>query len=142
MYVTPVQTPLGIIERRIDALGVAWLVYAGLILLFGAMGLTVARGFLDGHSGPWGGWSGHPWHGPAFPLFFLRLGWYAILGKTALAALAGWGLMQKYNWARWVAIVAAIVSVLHPPFGTAIAIWTFLVLLSGVNAAGYQAMAR
>lgn len=136
MYVAPVA-PLAVVERRIDAVGVAWLVYAGLILLTGMIGMTIARHALEGHEG----WGPHHWHGPFFPLFFLKLGWFAILGRTALAAAAGWGLLQKQSWARYVAILAAILSLIHLPLGTAIGIWTLVVLLNGQNAAGYQAMA-
>jgi hypothetical protein len=136
IYVAPIA-PLDVVERRVDALGVAWLVYAGLILLTGAAGMTIARHFMEGH----GTWAGPHWHGPFLPLFFLRLGWFAILGRAALAAAAGWGLLQKQSWARYAAIVAAILSLIHLPFGTAIGIWTLAVLLNGRNAAGYHAMA-
>ncbi|MFC5860802.1 hypothetical protein ACFPT7_00690 [Acidicapsa dinghuensis] len=136
IYVAP-MAPLAVVERRVDALGVAWLVYAGLILLTGAVGLTIARHALEGHEV----WGPHHWHGPFFPLFFLKFGWFAVLGRTALAAAAGWGLLQKYSWARYAAIVAACLSLIHPPLGTAIGIWTLVVLLKGENAVGYQAMA-
>lgn len=136
MYMAPVA-PLDVVARRVDALGVAWLVYAGLILLTGAVGMTIARHVLEGHEV----WGGHHWHGPFFPLFFLKLGWFAILGRAALAAAAGWGLLQKQGWARYAAIVAAFLSLIHLPFGTAIAVWTLAVLLNGQNAAGYHAMA-
>lgn len=136
MYVAPV-TPLAVVERRVDALGVAWLVYAGLILLTGEVGLTIARHALEGHEV----WGPHRWHGPFFPLFFLKFGWFAVLGRAALAAAAGWGLLQKQGWARYAAIVAAILSLIHLPLGTVMAVWTLAVLLNGQNAAGYHAMA-
>ena len=144
VYVAPVAPSLDVIERRIDALGVAWLVYAGLIAVTGMAGMIFARAWLAGHGGwgPWDHWNNHGWHGPAMPLFFLRLGWIALIGRVALAAAAGFGLLQKAEWARWVAIVAAILSLIHLPFGTAIAVWTLVVLLSANNVAGYHAMAR
>jgi hypothetical protein len=69
---------------------------------------------------------------------------------TAIAAVgffAGWGLLERAPWARTLAIVLACFSLLHPPFGTALGIYTLWVLLparseeeyrrvSGMNRAG------
>lgn len=52
--------------------------------------------------------------------------------------LAGWGLLKHQPWARMVAIVLGIVSLLHPPFGTALGIYTLWVLLSDQASAEYD----
>jgi len=125
--------PLAQVERRVNALAVGWFVYAGLSAIGGLLALAFAHAWMSGHGGPWNGHGfGHNFlYGPAMPFF-----------RVALALAAGVGLMQKASWGRWVAIVAAVIVLLHPILGTALGIWTLVVLLSAPNAAGYQAMAR
>ncbi len=47
--------------------------------------------------------------------------------------------MSAAHWGRIVAIVAAFLSLLKFPFGTAIGIWTLVVLLGYSNARLYEA---
>jgi hypothetical protein len=144
---------LSCLEKRINALAVGWLVYAGLMLFFGVAGLFFAESFLGGWMGPGmhaplsGLAHGHThWHGffsgVGMPLFFVRLGWVALVIRVSLAIAAGIGLQQKAPWGRWVAIVAAFLMLFHLPFGTAMGIWTLVVLLNAPSAAGYEAMAQ
>jgi len=56
--------------------------------------------------------------------------------------LVGWGLLKHEPWARIAAIVLGIVSLLHPPFGTALGIYTLWVLLSDQGGAEYERLAR
>jgi len=56
--------------------------------------------------------------------------------------LVGWGLMKHQPWARIAAIVLGIVSLLHPPFGTALGIYTLWVLLSDQGGAEYERLSR
>lgn len=141
--------PLGLIERRVNALAVGWLVYGGLIAITGFFGLAFAHAFLAGHGGPFGpemhGWNGHGhrfWMGPGMPLFFMRFAWMTLAVRAGLALAAGFGLMQKTTWGRGVAIVAGCLALIHMPFGTVLGIWTLVVLLNAPNAAGYEVMAR
>ena len=140
--------PLGLIERRVNALAVGWLVYGGLIALTGFFGLAFAHAMLSGHGPfgpdmhPWGEHGHRFWMGPGMPLFFMRFAWLTLAVRAGLALAAGFGLMQKTTWGRGVAIVAGCLALLHMPFGTALGIWTLVVLLNAPNAAGYEAMAR
>jgi hypothetical protein len=56
--------------------------------------------------------------------------------------LVGWGLLNHQPWARIAAIVLGIVSLLHPPFGTALGIYTLWVLLSDQGGVEYDRLAR
>jgi hypothetical protein len=136
--------PLAQVERRVNALAVGWFVYAGLSAIGGLFALAFAHAWMSGHGGAWSGHGfGHNYlYGPAMPFFFMRFARIALFLRVALALAAGIGLMQKASWGRWVAIVAAFLVLLHPILGTALGIWTLVVLLSAPNAAGYQAMAR
>lgn len=148
----PMVPVLAHVERQVNHLAVAWFVYAGLMAVFGVFGLAFAQAALSGHMGPWmnGPWAnGHThWHGfgtfsaPWLPLFFVKLGWVWLGLRVGLAALAGYGLSHKTSWGRWVAIVAGILALFHIPWGTAVGIWTLVVLARAPNAAAYEAMVR
>jgi hypothetical protein len=137
--------PLARIERQLNALAVGWFIYAALAGVSMLIGLTFAHAFMSGHMGVFGPWSGRGhrfFNGPMMPLFLMRFAWVTLSLRVGLALLAGFGLMQKTYWGRWVAIVAGILAILHFPFGTAMGIWTLVVLLKAPNAAGYEALAR
>ena len=125
---------------KVRALSVCWFVYAGLIGFTGLIGLTFANAFLAGHFGNWaqGPWGNNSfpreWLGPAL-IHFL---WIVTVGRVVLAVVAGWGLMERTQWGRIVAIVAAVLSLIKFPFGTAIGIWTLVVLLGYQNTTLYE----
>jgi hypothetical protein len=56
--------------------------------------------------------------------------------------LVGWGLMNHERWARITAIVVAILAILHPPFGTALGIYTLWVLVPAGRAAEYDQLSK
>ena len=135
--------PMALIERRINALGVAWCIYAALIFVTGFMGLAFVHAFMGNHMEHWGdhGFGPRFGHLPFMPLW-IHFAVPMLICRVLLAVAAGVGLLQKASWGRWVAILAAILGVLHLPFGTAIGVWTLVVLLNGTNAAGYDAMVQ
>jgi hypothetical protein len=121
---------------RVRALSIVWFVYGGLSLALGFIGMTFASSFFHGGFGPWGhapfgpGW----WFGPAL----LRFGWSILIVRSGLALLAGWGLMERTQWGRVVAIVAAFISLIRIPIGTALGIWTLVTLLGYRNTTLYD----
>jgi|SRR5664280_1954788 len=64
------------------------------------------------------------------------------LATGLVGVIAGWGLYERRSWARILAIVLALLNLLHPPFGTAIGIYTLWVLLPASSEVEYQRMAR
>jgi hypothetical protein len=125
---------------KVRALSVVWFIYAGFSVLLGLAGLAFMKAFFSSHfgywgHGPWGDGSMPPmWLGPAF----LHLIWVGILFRAALALAAGWGLLERAQWGRVVAIVAAILSLIKFPFGTALGIWTLVTLLGYRNSTLYS----
>lgn len=125
---------------KIKALGILWFIYAGLTLLTGIAGLAFMKAFLFG--GGFGPWM-HPWtHGPMpqnwlFPAIIPFL-WVVLAFRAILAVIAGWGLMERTQWGRIVAIIAAILSLIKFPFGTALGIFTLVVLLGYTNSRLYE----
>lgn len=127
--------------NRIRALSTVWFIYGGLVLVTGVIGLSFANAFLTHGFGPW---AHSPWargdfpFGPGFAPAILHFAWIMIIVRVALACLAGWGLMEHAPWGRAVAIVAAFLSILKIPFGTAIGIWTLVMLLGYRNTSLYD----
>ena len=125
------QLPVGNrVSSHLRNVAVLWLVYSALRMLPGL--------FLNSFS-DWG----FPFGGaPFFVHNIMRtVGGFFILGGI-LGLIAGWGLYERRSWARMLAIVLAFLSLLHPPFGTAIGIYTLWVLLPAASEVEYQRMAR
>jgi len=120
---------------KIRVLAIFWFIYAVLALLTGFAGLAFFHAMMSGAFGQW-------MHGPMPPHFIapflLQFVWVILVARVALAVCAGWGLMQHAQWGRMVAIVAAIFSILKFPFGTAMGIWTLVVLLGYRNGTLYE----
>jgi hypothetical protein len=123
---------------KVKLLGIFWFVYAGLSLVLGFAGLAFAHAFFFGSpwiSGPWAHGPLPPeWFGPAF----LHLVWIALIVRSGLAVAAGWGLMEHAQWGRIVALVAAFLCLLKFPLGTALGIWTLVLLLGYRNSTLYD----
>ena len=125
---------------KVRALGIVWLIYAAVALLTGIIALNFAGAIFSGHFGPW---MGGPWGRGSLPPMWLgpvilRFGWTILLVRVGLAAVAGWGLLERTQWGRIVAIVAACLSLLKFPFGTAMGIWTLVMLLGYRNSTLYE----
>jgi hypothetical protein len=66
-------------------------------------------------------------------------GLFFILAAGGL--VVGWGLLQRKPWGRFLAIVLGILSLIHPPFGTALGIYTLWVLLPPQGGTEYHRLA-
>jgi hypothetical protein len=131
---------LGNYANRVRALSTVWFIYGGLVLLTGFIGMAFAKAFLTHGFGPFahGPWSREFPFGPGFGSAILHFAWIMIVVRAGLALAAGWGLMEHAPWGRVVAIVAAFLSLLKIPFGTAIGIWTLVMLLGYRNTSLYD----
>jgi hypothetical protein len=58
-----------------------------------------------------------------------------------LGFAAGWGLLHRESWARILALIAGFLALFHPPFGTALGIYTLWVLLSAESEREYAEQA-
>ena len=108
-----------------------------LVIVTSFVRIAFARAFLFNHFGPWGRWNGGfrpEWLGPGF-LHFI---WLFVVLRAAMIFAAGWGLMERAPWGRIVAIVAAFLSLIKFPFGTALGIWTLVTLMGYRNQALYE----
>ena len=64
-----------------------------------------------------------------------------LLASAAAGLLAGWGLLNYRPWARVLALVLGVISLLHFPFGTALGLYTLWVLLPGESEREYRRLA-
>jgi hypothetical protein len=127
--------------RKVRLLGILWLVFGGISLIFGFAGIAFAKAFFAGGFGPW---ANGPWmHGGPMPpgWFFpmaLHFAWIFITLRAVLCAVVGWGLLERTEWGRILAIIVAILNLIKFPFGTALGIATLVILLGYHNTAMYE----
>jgi hypothetical protein len=65
-----------------------------------------------------------------------------LLVKAAAGFIAGWGLLQRQDWARTFALVVGFIALLNVPIGTALGIYTLWVLLPAQSDEEYKALAQ
>jgi hypothetical protein len=125
---------------KVRALSLVWFLYAAYSLIVGVAGLTSAHAFFSNHFGPWGHgpWSNGSMPPDWFGQAIFHFVWLAIMVRVGLALVAAWGLHERTQWGRIVAIVAGILNLLHPLLGTALGIWSLVVLLGYQNTTLYE----
>ena len=74
------------------------------------------------------------------PLFFSLGSVFLLIAAGGI--LVGWGLMNRERWARITAIVFAFLALFHPPFFTALGIYTLWVLMPAQSAAEYEQLSK
>ncbi len=127
------QFELASYANKMRALSTVWFIYAAFAVVTGFVGLSFAGTFFHG----WDRWNNGPFP-PMWGPAFLHMAWMHILIRAGLGVAAGWGLMERTSWGRIVAIIAAIANIIHFPFGTAVAIWTLIMLVGYRNATLYD----
>jgi hypothetical protein len=129
------QIPLMPKESRLAGhlrlLGILWLAVSAFRFVPGiAMLIMIDKGFLQGDGAP-------PFLGPlveGIASVFLLI---ALIG-----VVVGWALLTRQRWARMSAIVLGAISLIDMPFGTALGIYTFWVLLPVESEQQYERITR
>ena len=148
-YAPPVQPygypPIAYVPRvqtHVKTLGILWCIYGGYRVLVGIgaslflMGLS-RGGFFQRFS---------PDHNFPFAMTPMMGGIATFvliitLAAAALAFLTGFSLLNRKSWGRTLAIVAAVLSLIKIPVGTALGIYTLWVLIPSQSGVEYDAMA-
>jgi hypothetical protein len=128
-------TSPGRLERHLRTLGILWIVAGALFLIPSVIALAVgsiAHIAIPGSEGMVRAM------GPL--VLYLIGGSLLLVGAGGICV--GWGLMQRQPWARIVALILGILALFHPPFGTALGIYTLWVLLSNNAGTEYERMAK
>jgi len=135
----PVELRRSRVREHVRLVGVLWMAYSALNVIGGLILIVVAQ-TLFGHAF-------HISNGPPPEVTnWLRplltfVGWL-ILAKAAAGFIAGWGLLQRQDWARTLVLVLGFVALLHPPIGTALGVYTLWVLLPAQSDDDYKALAQ
>jgi len=122
--------------RNLSSLGILWIIYSALRLIPGLGLFALGRMHFPWVMSPFP-FSGHFLAGPFLGVLGLFVSGFAIAG-----IIAGWGLMAHQPWARVLAIILGFITVIHFPIGSALAVYTFWVLMSGNAEAEYQRLAQ
>jgi len=77
-----------------------------------------------------------PWPGLFQLLLYIGGGSLVILAAGGVCV--GMGLMQRRPWARGAAIVLGVLALFHPPFGTALGVYSLWVLLGDERGDEYR----
>jgi len=125
----------GRISRHLHTLGILWIVAGGLFLIPACV-LFILGSVV--HMTIPGTEEMTRMLGPA--IFTIIGAGFLIVGAGGICV--GLGLMQHQPWARVAGIVLGILALFHPPFGTALGIYTLWVLASNNSAAEYSRLAR
>jgi len=122
------------LERHLHIVGILWIALSALFAIPAAVLLIL-------------GTSAHIiLHSQEFLPGFLPLLLSIAAGTLLILAVGGIcvgvGLMHHRPWARVAAIILSVLALFHPPFGTALGIYTLWVLLADENGSEYQYLAR
>jgi len=140
------KAALGLIELRrsrvrehVRLVGILWMAYSALHVVAGVAVIVVAQVIFGRVIHIQGGPPPEvtQWLRPLLSF----VGWL-ILAKAAAGFFAGWGLLQKEEWARTVALVVGFVALLNVPIGTALGVYTLWVLLPSQSDDEYRALAQ
>src|SRR5262249_39518931 len=125
----------GRVERHIQLVAILWFVYSFFTFVVGAGALVVAKTvFVE--------LSRRNENFPGFVQPLVMAAGCLVLIKAFVGFAAGWGLLQREPWARMLNLVLSFVSLLNPPFGTALGIYTLWVLLPESAAAEYDRLSH
>jgi hypothetical protein len=131
----------GRVARHVKMLALFWIALSALNLLKAGSRFVGARVVgLWGHQ--WfddSGW-GFP-AGDIIPAVLSTMGLISLV-LAGIGFVVGFGLIERRPWARTLAIVVAIIALLHPILGTVLGIYTLWVLLPGDAEAEYGKISR
>ena len=120
------------LERHVKVLGVLWLALSALRLIPGLAVLSLGGHFLR--------FVPFEFLGIVAPIATIIS--VALVASAVVGIAVGWGLLDRRSWARVLAIVMGIISLIHVPLGTALGIYTLWVLLPGESEREYQRLSR
>ncbi len=130
----PAPIVQGRLQRHLRILGILWIVVGALWIIpsIVLIGLSHAGHIVIGDE---------MFTRAFMPPLMFSLG-SVFLVVAAGGIFVGWGLMRHEGWARITAIVLGILAIFHPPFGTALGIYTLWVLLPADAAAEYERLSH
>jgi len=134
--------PFQVLGHHVRVLAIVWLAYSIFHIIMAVWILAFSYYLLPAMQGAFAH-TNTPFPFPIFRFLHLIYAISAIYGvATGIVGIcAGVALLQRKRNARVLAIVAAFVSVISFPFGTAAAVYTLIVLMPGNAARDYEHIA-
>jgi ABC-type glycerol-3-phosphate transport system permease component len=129
------------VQRHIQITGILWIVYATERVFSGVIGMLFLHGIFGRHfhdvwGNGWATWGTFGWT----TIWPLMVGSIAI--GVVLALITAYALLTRQPWGRTMAIVASILALMHPIFGTVLGIYTLCVFASYASGVEYASMVR
>lgn len=127
------------VREHVRLVGILWMAYSalhvvgGVLILLAAKFVVIRIGAIPNGPPP----EMMAWLQPLISI----VGWF-VLAKAAVGFFAGWGLLQREEWARMFALVVGFIALLNVPIGTALGIYTLWVLLPSQSDEQYKALAQ
>jgi hypothetical protein len=125
------------VRQNLQPLGITWIVLSLLGFVRGVFGALVLRHLVHG-----GIFNDAPAFLPHLMGSLVPIIEFSSISLGAIGVSVGWGLLARQPWARVVAMIFGIVSLIKIPFGTALGIYTLWVLGSGESAAEWDVISR
>jgi len=122
------------LERHLHTLGILWMVIGGLFLI-PAVGMMIFGQGLHLVLR-----EREPWPELFQLMIYVAGGTFVILAAGGMCV--GLGLMQRAPWARMAGIILGVLALFHPPFGTALGVYSLWVLLADENGEEYRYLTR
>jgi hypothetical protein len=134
-------SPSGRVTGHVRTLAICWIALSAIHLVRGTGRLFGARlvrlmGYSWFNDVPWG------WPASGFLSSVLSFVGMVSLAMAIAGFIAGFGLLERRPWARTLAIVLGIISLLNPLLGTVLGIYTLWVLLPAQAEEEYRRIAR
>lgn len=130
----PVVAAGGRVARHLRVLAILWFVLAVLSGLIPTIIMLVASGFVGSILQRNGG---EPIASAIAPVAVMVMA-LLFAAFTVVMFLTGWGLYKLRPWGRTLAIVMGFLGLIHPPLGTALGIYTLIVLLPSAAGDEYR----
>lgn len=122
------------LERHLQTLGFLWMVIGGLFLIPAVFLMVFGGGvhlvIRDQE------------HMAGLIPLLLYIAGSTMVVLAAGGVCVGLGLTQRRPWARTTALILAALALFHPPFGTALGVYTLWVLLADENGDEYRYLTR
>jgi hypothetical protein len=131
------------VQGHLQTLGILWCAYGAYRVARGFLAALILMGIsMPGFLGGFGAPHGLPYM-PFAPLLSSLAVFIVVLTSigAVLDLVVGYSLLTRKPWGRILAIVIAILALIHIPFGTAMGIYTLWVLAPSTSGAEYDAIA-
>lgn len=136
-----VPLPVSRVAKHLQTLGILWTVFSVYSVLRWMLVLPFLHVFFGGRTPCMAGsdtWVYAPFHPGGWLLHFITI---VVFGRALLSLAVGIALLTRQPWGRVFAIVIAILTLIKPFVGTALAIYTLWVLLARNADQDYQYLA-